>query len=122
MKKIALLLLCTPVILLGAPLPSGTVNGRVRLSWSYPTNEIDPGNRFNFYATTNLATPFAQWTFLTSTPGTNLSIDLDLVPDRYFIVANCSNMWGETSITSNVVVTPLPPRPINDSLKIQKLP
>jgi hypothetical protein len=121
-KKIAAIVFLIPALLFGTTLPSGNVNGHVRLAWAYPANELDTNLFFNFYATTNLTVPFAQWQFLTNTTGTNISIDLNLVPDRYFIVGTASNIWGETSITSNMVVLPFPPREINSSLKIQKLP
>jgi len=119
---------------LASSLPTNSVNGRVVLSWSYPTNLITDDLRFNLYQTTNLNTP---WLFLTNIPATNffpyqaafdgtnwmatnLCAQFDIQPANYFFVASATNFWGETSVTSNIVSTPPPPQPINDSLRIRK--
>jgi len=116
-------------------LPTNSVNGHVLLSWTYPTNLITDDLRFNLYQTTNITQPFVQLTNVAATnfapyqvsfDGTNwmanLSVRLDLQPAPHFFVSTSSNFWGETSITSNVVVTPAAPQVINDSLHIQKTP
>jgi hypothetical protein len=104
---------------LAAPL-TNSVTGHLRLAWSYDTNQLSTNLSFNIYGSTNLAQPVSSWPILTNVIGTNTSCDLWLTPAQYFFVGTASNFWGETSVTSNLVVTPPAPQPINDSLKIQK--
>jgi hypothetical protein len=104
---------------LAAPL-TNSVTGHLRLAWSYDTNQLSTNLAFIIYGSTNLAQPVSSWPILTNVPGTNTSCDLWLTPAQYFFVGTASNFWGETSVTSNLVVTPPAPQPINDSLKIQK--
>lgn len=114
-------LLCAVLAAAAAPL-TNSVNGHVRLAWSYDTNQLSTNLSFNIYGSQHLSLPASQWPLLTNVPGPNLSCDLQLQPAQYFFVATATDFWGETSITSNLVVTPAPPQPINDSLRIQKLP
>lgn len=97
-------------------------DGHVILSWDYDTNQLSTNLWFNFYETTNISTPLTNWNFLTSVVGTNLSVEVVITPGQHFIVGTSSNFWGESSITSNMTVTPPLPIPINNTVKITKSP
>lgn len=103
---------------LSAPAP----DGHVVLSWDYDTNQLSTNLWFNFYETTNISTPLANWNVLTNVVGTNLSVEVVITPGQHFIVATSSNFWGESSITSNMTVTPPLPVPINNTVRITKSP
>lgn len=96
--------------------------GQVKLSWSYPTDQLNTNISFNFYETTNIATPFSNYNFLTNIPGPATNALIAIVPGEHFIVSTASNFWQETSITSNMVHLPPLPVPINDSLRIERVP
>ena len=113
---------CALTVLAGPSLVVTPPNGHCRLAWSYDTNELSTNLTFNFYETTNVALPMSQWPMLTNVAGTNLTVDIDIVPGAHFFVMTASNFWGESDVSSPVVLTPTLPHSVNSSLKISKLP
>ena len=106
---VLLLVVCFVGILYGQ-------SSTVTLGWSYPSLQAtDPTLGFYVWETTNLATPFSNWTqfsftwasnYLSSANGFNQYQQRTSVnPGAYFFVATSSNFWGQ-SVTSSVVSTP----------------
>jgi len=113
---VALLVNAAPQLIVAPP------NGHVKISWDYDPNELSTNLFFILYETTNITTPLTNWTVLTNMVGTNTYGQFDVVPGEHYFVAQASNFWGETSITSAPGHTPPLPYPINNSLKIEKAP
>ena len=107
-RRCALLLWCGPLAL--AALAAGlNPSGRVRLAWDYPTNELSTNLVFRLYTSTNSMLEATNWTVLTNVVGTNLSVDIRIVPGERFFFLTASNFWGE-SFLSNIASTPALPR------------
>lgn len=122
MRAALILWLCCQTVLGQPALVVTPPTPHALLIWDYPTNQLATNLWFNFYETTNLSTPLAEWNLLTNVVGTNLSVGVSISPGQHFIVGTASNFWGETSITSNITVTPPLPVAINDSVRIEKSP
>lgn len=122
MKAIlASLLLCisafsAPLLVVNPP------NGHVTLSWNYDTNLLSTNLFFHVYETTNVTIPLIQWNTLTNMVGVTTSVVLEVVPGEHYFVVSSSNFWGETSITSQPAYTPPLPIPVNNTVKIEKVP
>lgn len=133
MKYLALILLLLAASAFGSAISTNVINGHVRLQWVCDTNLNPVSTNFSFqiYGTSNLVTqPLAQWPVYTNinsvdafnTNDGTFHVDLNITPWAYYFVGTASNVWGESSVTSNMVVVPMPPPVINQSLTIQKLP
>ncbi len=137
MKKLLILLLFYCAVVKASTLPTNSVTSGITLSWSYPTNGITDDLRFVIYSTTNVTTPWQQWSSITNIAATNfipyqivfdgtnwmatnLIIRCDIPPAQYYFVGTATNFWGESSITSNLTFTPPTPLVINDSIRIRK--
>lgn len=96
--------------------------GRVQLSWPYDTNLLSTNLFFHVYETTNVTIPLIQWNTLTNMIGVTTSVVLEVVPGEHYFVVSSSNFWGETSITSQPAYTPPLPIPVNNTVKIEKVP
>lgn len=96
-------------------------NGHVTLIWTYDTNLLSTNLCFLWYESTNITVPMNQWQLYTNVVGTNLSVQLDIVPGEHYFVGTASNFWGETSVFSAIAYTPPLPLPLL-AVKIEKAP
>lgn len=90
----------------------------VVLEWNYPTNELSTNLTFVMYKGTNVTQSMSTWEPITNIIGTNLSVELSLLPGEYYFAMKAKNMWGE-SIFSNSISTPPAPRSV--SVKVIRL-
>jgi hypothetical protein len=116
MKKFLTITLCVLGIALVA---QSAINGRVRLTWSYPTT-TDTSLVFKIYTSTSMSIPLTNWTVVATVPYNARSYDLTVTPGEQFFVMTASNFWGQGDF-SNVAGTPPAPS-IGGSLAVQKLP
>lgn len=89
----------------------------IRLLWDY-TNSTTLPDVFKLYHSIDLALPLTNWSYMTNTSGTNLSLVLQIPPGQHFFYLTASNFWGEGP-PSNVASTP--PLPTNATLRIERI-
>ena len=100
MKKFLLVSFCLVCLCLITKAQTNAVD--VKLSWSYPTNELI-GTSFKLYNSTDVTIPLANWVVFTNVlEKTNVIVKL--VPNKYFFSIRASNFWGDGPF-STVLVT-----------------
>ena len=98
------------------PPPALPAPQTVTLGWNYPVSELSLDLNFLVSQTTDLSTPFTNWTPLTNLASTNCAAATNggrvaftnqfaMLPGRMFFAVQASNFWG-LSPTSNVIGTP----------------
>lgn len=82
---------------------------QLRISWSYPTNELSSDLTFRVYHSTSL-TPPVSWELQWSVVGTNQAV-VSVVPGvHFFAIRTYSQFWDQESDFSDAVSTPPVPR------------
>jgi hypothetical protein len=125
------------VLVIGATFTLMAASGWVTLGWGYPPYLLSPDLNFIISATTNLTTPFDQWTTLTNVNYTNCITTnvymfngntngwfeyrhkVKIEPGAMFFVCQASNFWGLTP-TSDACSTPPLPVLISNSISITR--
>ncbi len=97
-KKLTALLLSLAVSTVAADF-----DGKITVTWNYPTNELS-GTTFRLYSSTNALAPLSSWPVVAAVEGTNAA-RLTMPTPQNFFVCTASNFWGESN-PSAVVSTP----------------